>query len=137
MATSATSHRSAADMAHDAHAEHEHKPGFLDRWFFTTNHKDIGTLYLFFAIMAGLVGGGLSGFIRWELYEPGLQIFAPGSLLDHMGLFVADKAAATHAYNSFVTAHAVIMIFFMVMPAMIGGFGNWFVPIMIGSPDMA
>ena len=138
MATPAASHRSAADMAHESHAKHEHKPGFADRWLFTTNHKDIGTLYLFFAIMAGLVGGALSGFIRWELYEPGLQVFAPGSLLDHLGLFdVSNPDNAKHAYNSFVTAHAVIMIFFMVMPAMIGGFGNWFVPIMIGSPDMA
>ncbi|EGF89861.1 cytochrome c oxidase, subunit I [Asticcacaulis biprosthecium C19] len=131
MATVAASH----DHHHD---DHDHKPGFFDRWIFTTNHKDIGTLYLGFAIMAGLVGGALSGFIRWELYEPGLQIFAKGSMLDAMGLFdLTNPAAQKHAYNSFVTAHAVIMIFFMVMPAMIGGFGNWFVPIMIGSPDMA
>ena len=132
MATAAASHDH-----HDDHA-HEHKPGFLDRWVFTTNHKDIGTLYLLFAIMAGLVGGSFSGLIRWELYEPGLQVFAHGSLLDHLGLFnLSNPDNAKHAYNSVVTAHAVIMIFFMVMPAMIGGFGNWFVPIMIGSPDMA
>ena len=132
MATAAASHDH-----HDDHA-HEHTPGFLDRWVFTTNHKDIGTLYLVFAIMAGLVGGSFSGLIRWELYEPGLQVFAHGSLLDRLGLFdLSNPDNAKHAYNSVVTAHAVIMIFFMVMPAMIGGFGNWFVPIMIGSPDMA
>jgi len=133
MATQAASH----DHAHD-HEAHEHKPNFAQRWLFTTNHKDIGTLYLIFAIFAGLIGGIFSGLIRWELAEPGLQVFAKGSLLDSIGVFnLSNPDLAKHAYNSVVTAHAVIMIFFMVMPAMIGGFGNWFVPLMIGSPDMA
>ena len=133
MATQAASH----DHAHD-HEAHEHKPNFAQRWLFTTNHKDIGTLYLIFAIFAGLIGGIFSGLIRWELAEPGLQVFAKGSLLDQIGVFnLSNPDLAKHAYNSVVTAHAVIMIFFMVMPAMIGGFGNWFVPLMIGSPDMA
>ena len=113
----------------DAHAHAEHKPGFFARWFMSTNHKDIGTLYLIFAIFAGIIGGALSGAMRLELAEPGLQYFSAWAGGDF------DQAA--HMWNTFITAHGLIMVFFMVMPAVIGGFGNWFVPIMIGAPDMA
>jgi cytochrome c oxidase subunit 1 len=120
--------------AHDHH-DADHKPGFFARWFMSTNHKDIGTLYLIFAICAGIIGGGISGLMRLELAAPGIQY------LQGWASMMAGKEAsldeAYHMWNVLITAHGLIMVFFMVMPALIGGFGNWFVPLMIGAPDMA
>src|SRR4051795_73065 len=120
--------------AHDAHHDADHKPGFFTRWFMSTNHKDIGTLYLIFAIVAGIIGGSISGIMRWELMEPGIQVLNRSWPL---GAGTANFDEWTHHWNVLITAHGLIMVFFMVMPAMIGGFGNWFVPLMIGAPDMA
>ena len=93
---------------------------WTERWFLSSNAKDIGTLYLIFALFSGLLGTAFSVLIRLELSGPGVQYIADNQL-----------------YNSIITAHAILMIFFMVMPAMIGGFGNFLLPLLVGGPDMA
>ena len=122
--------------AHAAHDDHEHHPTGWRRYVYSTNHKDIGTMYLWFAVVAGIIGGLLSVLMRVELQEPGIQIFHGLANMVY-GADMSNLDAGKHMFNVFVTAHALLMIFFMVMPAMIGGFGNWFVPLMIGAPDMA
>jgi cytochrome c oxidase subunit I len=124
-----------ADLhAHDHH-DADHKPAFFARWFMSTNHKDIGTLYLIFAITAGIIGGAISGLMRLELANPGIQYLTGWASM--MAGKEASLDEAYHMWNVLITAHGLIMVFFMVMPAIIGGFGNWFVPLMIGAPDMA
>ena len=129
--TDTTAHVFEATGEHAHHAEADHKPDFFTRWFMSTNHKDIGTLYLIFAIVAGIIGGTFSGLMRLELAQPGIQY------LQHWAGAGATEDQARHLWNVIITGHGLIMVFFMVMPAMIGGFGNWFVPLMIGAPDMA
>jgi len=93
---------------------------WTERWFLSSNAKDIGTLYLIFALFSGLLGTAFSVLIRMELSGPGVQYIADNQL-----------------YNAIITAHAILMIFFMVMPALIGGFGNFLLPLLVGGPDMA
>lgn len=101
-------------------APQEYQPHGWRRFVYAANHKDVGRLYLWFAVLAGIAGGILSMAMRAEMLEPGLQIFKN-----------------PHSYAVFATGHGLIMIFFMVLPALIGGFGNWLVPLMIGAPDTA
>ncbi|MAU40771.1 MAG: cytochrome c oxidase subunit I [Kordiimonas sp.] len=114
--------------AADAHAAHGTPTGWR-RWVLSTNHKDIGTMYLIFGFVGGLVGGAFSMLMRAELMFPGVD-FLPA-------MTGGDVDAAYHLFNVLITGHGLLMVFFMIMPALFGGFGNWFVPIMIGAPDMA
>jgi cytochrome c oxidase subunit I len=117
---SAHDHAAGHDHGH-GHDDHHHPQlSFVQRWLFSTNHKDIGTLYIIFGLVGGIIGLIISVLMRMELQSPGMQIFASGQ-----------------AWNAAVTSHGLLMIFFSVMPVLIGGFGNWFVPLMIGAPDMA
>ena len=113
----------AAGHGHDNHDHDHHMPGFFARWFMSTNHKDIGTLYIIFSIITGIIGGFISVLMRMELQNPGFDLL--------------DQATGGQMWNVWITAHGLIMVFFVVMPGLIGGFGNWFVPLMIGAPDMA
>lgn len=115
---SAPAHNSSA--ASDPH----HTPTGWRRWVLSTNHKDIGTMYIIFSIVAAIVGGGFSMMVRAQLIEPGMTMFTG---TDELKQF----------YNVMITAHGLIMVFFVAMPALIGGFGNWMMPLMIGAPDMA
>ncbi|MCJ8269547.1 MAG: cbb3-type cytochrome c oxidase subunit I, partial [Psychrosphaera sp.] len=107
-----------ATDTHDDHDDHDHKPTGITRWLYTTNHKDIGTMYLWFSFSMFLIGGFMAMIIRAELYQPGLQIIDP------------------NFFNQMTTVHGLIMVFGAVMPAFVG-LANWLIPMMIGAPDMA
>jgi cytochrome c oxidase subunit 1 len=117
---------STIDQTAAAHAA-EHKPRGLARWLCSTNHKDIGTMYVVYAIVLGVIGALMSVVFRSELAAPGMQVMPALGFLGE----------ANQVFNVLITGHGVIMVFLMVMPALIGGFGNWFIPLMIGAPDMA
>jgi cytochrome c oxidase subunit 1 len=124
-------------MADAAIHGHDHaEKGFFTRWFMSTNHKDIGILYLFTGGFVGLISVIFTVYMRMELMEPGVQYMC----LEGMRLTAATVDQCTpngHLWNVTVTAHGILMMFFVVIPALFGGFGNYFMPLMIGAPDMA
>ena len=122
-------------MANAAAHEHEDTRGFFTRWFMSTNHKDIGILYLFTAGTVGFIAVIFTVYMRMELMHPGVQYMCAEGMR-----FIADgncEAPDGHLWNVIVTAHGVLMMFFVVIPALFGGFGNYFMPLHIGAPDMA
>ena len=131
-----TAHLQAHATGHDS-VHDDHTPTGWRRWVYSTNHKDIGIMYLVFAIFTGVIGGLLSGVMRMELQEPGIQIFHGLAAMVYGVDGDAALDSGKHMYNVFTTAHALIMVFFVVVPATMGGFANYFAPLMIGAPDTA
>ena len=122
----------AAISGHDHHA----KPGFFTRWFMSTNHKDIGILYLIVSGIAGFISVAMTVYMRMELLDPGVQYMC----LEGARLLPAAAGECTpngHLWNVLITGHGITMMFFVVIPALFGGFGNYFMPLQIGAPDMA
>tara|TARA_R110002096_G_scaffold2933_11_gene15016 strand:+ start:1500 stop:3170 length:1671 start_codon:yes stop_codon:yes gene_type:complete len=121
-------------------AAHDHaRPGFFTRWFMSTNHKDIGILYLFTAALLGFVSVSFTVYMRLELMEPGVQYLCLNEAGQSAARFISDGDCTPngHLWNVLITGHGILMMFFVVIPALFGGFGNYFMPLMIGSPDMA
>ncbi len=124
-----------ADAAIHGH-EHEDERGFFTRWFMSTNHKDIGILYLIFAAVMGFVSVAFTVYMRMELMSPGVQFMC----MEGARLWPAAVGECTpngHLWNVMITGHGILMMFFVVIPALFGGFGNYFMPLQIGAPDMA
>ncbi|MFP4238808.1 MAG: cbb3-type cytochrome c oxidase subunit I, partial [Rhodosalinus sp.] len=123
-----------ADATISSHA-HEDQRGFFTRWFMSTNHKDIGILYLITSAVVGFIAVGITVYMRMELMQPGVQYMClEGARM------IADGECATpngHLWNVLITTHGILMMFFVVIPALFGGFGNYFMPLQIGAPDMA
>ena len=113
-------------MADAAAHDHDHKVGFFTRWFCSTNHKDIGVLYLCTSALVGFIAVAFTFYMRLELMEPGVQYMT-----------LEDGAPNGHMWNVLVTGHGILMMFFVIIPALFGGFGNYFMPLQIGAPDMA
>ncbi|MGB5067181.1 MAG: cytochrome c oxidase subunit I [Albidovulum sp.] len=123
-----------ADAAVQGHDEHGH-PGFFTRWFMSTNHKDIGILYIFTAAVVGFISVAFTVYMRLELMHPGVQHMC----MEGARLFSSSEVCTPngHLWNVLITAHGILMMFFVVIPALFGGFGNYFMPLHIGAPDMA
>lgn len=124
-----------ADAAIHGH-EHEDQRGFFTRWFMSTNHKDIGILYLIVSAFAGFISVAFTVYMRLELMEPGVQFMC----MEGARLIAAAPGECTpngHLWNVLITGHGILMMFFVVIPALFGGFGNYFMPLQIGAPDMA
>ena len=116
--------------------DHHDDRGFFTRWFMSTNHKDIGILYLIVSALVGLISVAFTVYMRLELMNPGVQYMCMEG-----ARFIADSSAACtpngHLWNVLITGHGILMMFFVVIPALFGGFGNYFMPLQIGAPDMA
>ncbi|KKM00662.1 hypothetical protein LCGC14_1802210, partial [marine sediment metagenome] len=124
-----------ADAAVHGHDGHDER-GFFTRWFMSTNHKDIGILYLFTAGIVGFISVAFTVYMRMELMSPGVQFMC----LEGASLFPQAAENCTpngHLWNVLITGHGILMMFFVVIPALFGGFGNYFMPLQIGAPDMA
>ena len=124
-----------ADAAIHGH-EHEDERGFFTRWFMSTNHKDIGILYLIVSALVGFVSVAFTVYMRLELMDPGVQYMC----MEGARLTAAAAGECTpngHLWNVLITGHGILMMFFVVIPALFGGFGNYFMPLQIGAPDMA
>ncbi|MEO9682847.1 MAG: cytochrome c oxidase subunit I [Tateyamaria sp.] len=123
-----------ADAAIHGH-EHEDERGFFTRWFMSTNHKDIGILYLIVSALVGFVSVAFTIYMRLELMNPGVQYMCmEGARLIATSEFCTPNG---HLWNVLITGHGILMMFFVVIPALFGGFGNYFMPLQIGAPDMA
>ena len=125
-----------ADAAAHGHDDHHDQRGFFTRWFMSTNHKDIGILYLFTAGVVGLISVAFTVYMRMELQHPGVQYMC----LEGARLIADSSAECTpngHLWNVMITYHGVLMMFFVVIPALFGGFGNYFMPLHLGAPDMS
>ncbi|AEI93072.1 cytochrome c oxidase subunit I [Roseobacter litoralis] len=123
-----------ADAAIHGH-DHQDERGFFTRWFMSTNHKDIGILYLITSAFVGFVSVAFTVYMRLELMEPGVQYMC----MEGARMFASDALCTPngHLWNVLITGHGILMMFFVVIPALFGGFGNYFMPLQIGAPDMA